>query len=225
MKKILLLALILAAPLAAEDLVLINGVVYEDWRFISQSPTSITIRYRQGGAKVEKKYLPPALLARYPVDEAGAKIEAARLEQLAQITAAQKAEVQRRDDARAGKPTAQDMTGPVYFEITALKITARRTLETVGPFRTESFAVRVLNPLGTRRRIIVALHYVGAGGELLGRLRAPEVEIGPGEITVEGVGSVDNRLLRGEHELKAVITLADVPAAAPSQPAVIVVDP
>ncbi len=52
---------------ANEPLRLTNGRIFENWTVLGQTNSQITIKYDGGAAKVDKKLLPPALLAKYPV--------------------------------------------------------------------------------------------------------------------------------------------------------------
>ena len=73
------LALLFAITLVAAgaDLQIADGRIFKDYRIISQTATTVTVRYADGIAKVEKTKLPPDLLAQYPVDEKAAAAEAA----------------------------------------------------------------------------------------------------------------------------------------------------
>lgn len=75
--KTILLALVFTTTAAlAADLTLKNGTTYKDYQVLSETATTVTIKHKSGGAKIEKKVLPPDLLAQYPIDEAGAAAEA-----------------------------------------------------------------------------------------------------------------------------------------------------
>lgn len=71
-------ALLLAVAVhAAEPLKLGDGRQLPEWSIVAQTPGTVTVKYRGGVAKVPKPLLPADLLAKYPVEEEAAKVEAA----------------------------------------------------------------------------------------------------------------------------------------------------
>jgi hypothetical protein len=84
------------AALTAADLTLRDGRTLRDYRILSQSPSTVTVRHAAGLAKVDKAQLPDELAAQYPVDPAAVVAEqqaneCARAEHAAQVAAAREA--------------------------------------------------------------------------------------------------------------------------------------
>ena len=64
---------------SAAVLTLTDGREFKDYRIISQTPTTVVVRYATGAIKVEKKLLPADVQGKYPIDAAGATAEAAEI--------------------------------------------------------------------------------------------------------------------------------------------------
>jgi len=77
--KFLALLFAITSVAAGADLQIADGRIFKDYRIVSQTATTVTVRYTDGIAKVEKIKLPPDLLAQYPVDEKAAEAEAAEI--------------------------------------------------------------------------------------------------------------------------------------------------
>lgn len=58
------------------DLTLTDGRVFRDYRIVSQTASTVMIRYAKGAAKVEKQLLPPEILSQYPIDQEAVAAEA-----------------------------------------------------------------------------------------------------------------------------------------------------
>lgn len=63
----------------ASSLQLTDGRVFADWKILSETPSSLVLKHKNGIAKVGKNLLPPDVLAAHPIDPEGAKREAENL--------------------------------------------------------------------------------------------------------------------------------------------------
>lgn len=83
MKPQLLLFLVgISLSHAAETssaLKLTDGRVFNDWKILSETPSSVVLKHQSGMTKIGKQLLPPDVLAAHPIDAEGAKKEAANL--------------------------------------------------------------------------------------------------------------------------------------------------
>ena len=80
--RILAILIGLVQTILAADMTLADGRVLKNWRVMSVSPGTITLRYDGGALKVQKNLLPPEILARYPIDEAAAAEEKRAAEEI-----------------------------------------------------------------------------------------------------------------------------------------------
>jgi hypothetical protein len=102
MKKRLFVGLILIATFLARaraavspntvPLKLTNGKTYEQWVIMSETASSVFIKFKGGAAKIAKDLLPPELLALHPIDPEGVKLEAAASVAFEEAKKARKAE-------------------------------------------------------------------------------------------------------------------------------------
>lgn len=79
LRLVVALAAGMGLRLAAETLTLADGRTFQNAVVLSQSPRTVIVRHAGGLASIEKTKLPAALRERYPVDEAAALLEDARL--------------------------------------------------------------------------------------------------------------------------------------------------
>ena len=108
-------SVVICSALSAADLTLRDGRTLRDYRILSQSPGTVTVRHSAGLAKVDKAQLPPELAAQYPVDSVAvaaeqAANERARAEHAAQVAAAreaQRVQYEAEQQARAERRAAQ----------------------------------------------------------------------------------------------------------------------
>ena len=97
LRRALCASVVISSALSAADLALRDGRTLRDYRILSQSPGTVTVRHAAGLAKVDKAQLPPELAAQYPVDPAAVASERqanerARAEHAAQVAAAREAQ-------------------------------------------------------------------------------------------------------------------------------------
>lgn len=105
----------LSTAISAADLQLSDGRTLRDYRIISQSPGTLTVRHAGGLAKIDKAQLPPEIAAQYPIDPAALAAEQqanerAHAEHTAQVAAAREAQRLRYEAeqrARAERRAAQ----------------------------------------------------------------------------------------------------------------------
>jgi hypothetical protein len=111
---------------------LTDGRVFTAWQILSETPTTVFLKFKGGAASVRKTLLPPDVLALHPINEAAANAEAARLAATARARNQQPAEPQMRKFTRAefdaemrrGSRSAQSPTpqeGPVSAAATSLQ--------------------------------------------------------------------------------------------------------
>lgn len=113
--RALCVSVVISSALSAADLTLRDGRTLSDYRILSQSAGTVTVRHAAGLAKIDKAALPPELAAQYPADAAAvaAELEAnerARAEHAAQVAAAreaQRAQYEAEQQARAERRAAQ----------------------------------------------------------------------------------------------------------------------
>ena len=117
-----------AAETGPSPLQLRDGRKFDRWRIVGESSDSVTIRYKGGLAKVDKRQLPDALRAQYPYDEQGAKEERATSERLRRERELRQAEQRRRAEraleAERKKTDAAEAAEVVIDASTRKQITA-----------------------------------------------------------------------------------------------------
>lgn len=104
MKTLACLLLAAAGLASAADLQLRDGRTLKDYRVMSETPTTVTIRHAGGAVKLEKKQLPDDVLKLYPIDEAAAQREAS---EIAEGRAAYAAQVRAREEQLAREHAAR----------------------------------------------------------------------------------------------------------------------
>lgn len=113
--RALCVSVVISSALSAADLTLRDGRTLSDYRILSQSPGTVTVRHAEGLAKVDKAQLPPELAAQYPADPDAVAAEQqanerARAEHAAQVAAAREArrvQYEAEQKARAERRAAQ----------------------------------------------------------------------------------------------------------------------
>ena len=108
-------SVVIPAALTAADLTLRDGRTLRDYRILSQSAGTVTVRHAAGLAKIDKAQLPPELAAQYPADPDAIAAERranerARAEHAAQVAAAreaQRVQYEAEQRARAERRAAQ----------------------------------------------------------------------------------------------------------------------
>lgn len=113
--RVLCVSVVISSALSAADLTLRDGRTLRDYRILSQSPGTLTVRHAGGLAKIDKAQLPPELAALYPVDPAAVAAErqanerarAAHAQQVAAAREAQRVQYEADQQARAERRAAQ----------------------------------------------------------------------------------------------------------------------
>jgi Icc-related predicted phosphoesterase len=169
MKAILTLfgIILLCSSAFADDLTLTDGRVLKDATIKSQTPLTVTIKHAAGLSSVAKTLLPPDLQAKYPVDEAAARI-ANEKNQQARFKAREleKAEYQRSLKVKAEREETAKISTRAPIEEEANRndrlYTAKREVQSLAEkyFRTEYDLVTKAKNIGSLKVTISDLQLV-----------------------------------------------------------------
>jgi hypothetical protein len=120
---------LLICPTFAADLKLKDGREFKDYTIVAETATTITIRAGRAVVKVSKTLLPPDLLAKHPIDEAGAAAEAEENAKGKAVYDAQVRAAAEEAKANQARKAESDQKRAEQKEIEAARAEGRRAAE------------------------------------------------------------------------------------------------